>query len=276
VILRLARGLSNPARLLRSALVRLRLPVSTEVKLELDLYDRPNYAFGLHRAALQARALQLPAISGLEFGVGTGEGLLALERVAAEVEALTGVRIRLFGFDLGAGLPEPRDYRDLPYLYRGGFYRLDEARLRRRLTRAELILGDVADTVPAFLDGLDDLTCPPIGFVAFDLDYYSSTVAGLRVFEGDPSRCLPRVLCYFDDIANLDALQCEYTGELLAIHEFNRDHPDAKIAAITGFTASRIIPDVWNEKIMVCHLFRHPLYNRHILAQAEHYVPPIG
>jgi hypothetical protein len=40
----------------------------------------------------------------------------------------------------------------------------------------------------------------PIGFIAFDLDYYSSTMSALKVLDAEYKYLLPRVACYFDDI----------------------------------------------------------------------------
>lgn len=270
-LVRVAGWLANPPRLLQDALLHFKPDLPLETRLALDLFPRPNYAYGVYRAALQARALGIRELSALEFGVGRGEGLLALEAVAAEIDMHTGVRIAAYGFDLGEGLPAPHDYRDLAYLYAPGYYHMDVATLRSRLQRSELILGNVAETVPAFLQRKP----PPIGFVAFDLDYYSSTVAALQVFESHQERYLPRVLCYFDDIANEEALQTEYTGELLAVGEFNTQHPRVKIDRITGFEYSRLIRDVWNIKMYVCHFFDHPHYNTHIVKEAALYVPPI-
>jgi hypothetical protein len=271
-LLKLAGWLSNPPRLLQDALLHFRPDLPLQTRIALDLFPRPNYAYAVYRAAMQARALGLLAISAIEFGVGQGEGLLAMEAVASEIETATGVHIATFGFDLGEGLPAPQDYRDLPYLYAPGYYRLDLATLRARLTRSELILGNVEHTVPGFLQR--DL--PPLGFVAFDLDFYSSTVAALKLFDSaDSERYLPRVLCYFDDIANEQALQTEYTGELLALNEFNAQHPTIKIDRVTGFEYSRVIRDVWNIKMYVCHFFDHPRYNAHIIKEAADYVPPL-
>lgn len=271
-LLRVAGWLANPPRLLQEVLLHFKPSLPLETRLALDLFPRPNYAYGVYRAALQARALGLRELSALELGVGQGEGLLALEAVAAEIETHTGVRIATYGFDLGEGLPSPRDYRDLAYLYAPGYYHMDVATLRNRLKRSELIIGDVSETLPAFLLRKP----PPIGFIAFDLDYYSSTLAALHVFEGRQERYLPRVLCYFDDIANMEALQTEYTGELLAVRDFNVEHPRIKIDRITGFEYSRLIRDVWNIKMYVCHFFDHPLYNTHIVKEAALYVPPIN
>ena len=82
-----------------------------------------------------------------------------------------------------------------------------------------LCLGDIRYTVPTFVE---KFVPAPIGFVAVDLDYYSSTVDALKVFDLPESYMLPRVLCYFDDIVGEDhVLQNEFVGELLAIREFN-------------------------------------------------------
>jgi hypothetical protein len=256
----IARGLANPARVLRRVL-RLIPNLPTDVRVEFDLCDRPDYAYGLSRAAQQAKALGIPAISAIEFGVGDGAGLLVMESIAADIEASTGVQIGVFGFDTGKGLPEPQDFRDLPYLYERGSFPMDEGVLRQALTRAELFLGDVKDTVPSFLQNGD---FAPVGFISFDLDYYSSTISALEIFDGDLQRYLPRVLCYFDDISNAEALQCDYTGEMRAIGEFNGEHEDVKIDRIRGLAASRPIPLAWNELMFACHFFKHDLYGRHV------------
>jgi hypothetical protein len=61
------------------------------------------------------------------------------------------------------------------------------------------------------------------------MDYYSSTKAAMRIFDADDKYLLPRIWNYFDDIGgdNL-ALLSDYTGERLAIKEFNDSHPDKK------------------------------------------------
>ena len=57
--------------------------------------------------------------------------------------------------------------------------------------------------------------------MSFDVDYYSSTVDLLRIFDAHEEFLLPRVYCYLDDIIGDDwEIHCEYVGELLAIKEF--------------------------------------------------------
>src|SRR3954447_22040484 len=146
LLTQISRVLANPARLFRRLLMAVpNLPLSTRVAL--DLFDRPHYAYAVKAAADQAKALGVPSITAIELGVGTGRGLLALERIAQDVAVETGVGIEVVGFDAGSGPRPPADWRDLPYLYQGGFYAMDEAALRARLSSGQLVIGDVRDTV---------------------------------------------------------------------------------------------------------------------------------
>jgi hypothetical protein len=256
-----ARYLIQPTLMVRQAL-RHWPRVSFLRKLQWDALDRPEYAYGTYHAALQARALGQDAITVVEFGVGAGHGLIALESYAATVAQLVGVRIEVYGFDMGTGMPHPLDYRDLPYLWKPGFFKMDVEKLRQRLQAAELILGDVALTVPPFLRRP---RLPPIGFAAVDVDFYSSTMAALMAFDGTPARLLPRVFCYFDDIIGSDLeLHSPYAGELLAIREFNADHPLRKIAPIHGLSHKRLVSAPWHDQLFVLHAFDHPQYTTHI------------
>jgi hypothetical protein len=257
----LARVVFQPARLPREVIRRWPW-ASLDSKLKWDALDYPGYAYGLHQAAQQALALGLPRISAVELGVAGGRGLVALESHARAMKSRFGIDIDVYGFDLGSGMPEPHDYRDMPYIWKPGYFAMNEDVLRGRLQTAEVILGDVAVTVPEFLARPD---LPPIGFAAFDLDYYSSTVAALTLLEADPGLLLPRVLCYFDDVIGDDwELHSEYTGELLAITEFNARHSERKLAQIHGLQYKRAIAAEWHAKLFVLHDFTHPLYAQHI------------
>jgi hypothetical protein len=196
----------------------------------------------------------------IEFGVAGGRGLVALEKISTEIEQVTGVQIDVVGFDTGQGMPAPLDYRDLPHIWNQGFYLMDQKKLRTQLRKAQLVLGDVAHTTIAWLT-----TAPraPIGFVAFDLDYYSSTKDAFKIFSRDHEQYLPRVHCYFDDIASND-LGCmsEHVGELLAIREFNADHSARKIAKIEQLRLNRTRWETWQERMYAFHDFMHPDYTK--------------
>ena len=182
-----------------------------DLRVRFGVFPRPQYAFGVYYAADLAKRLGLPSISVIEFGVAGGRGLLALESIAELIGNELGVTIHVTGFDSGHGMPKPLDYRDLPHVWAGGFYAMDEDKLRATLSpKTELVLGDVAAVVGRWK------APAPVGFVAFDLDYYSSTKAALSLFEDAEERPhLPRVYCYFDDIIwPARACHNEYTGEL--------------------------------------------------------------
>jgi hypothetical protein len=206
------------------------------------------------------------SISAIELGVAGGRGLLALERIAKTVGDNLGIRIHVTGFDSGQGMPPAADYRDLPYVWGQGFYRMDVARLKAELSPdTELILGPLNDTIPSWTPK------GSIGFVAFDLDYYSSTKTALRLFENDdPSTRLPRTYCYFDDLVWPEhACHSEYTGELCAIREFNLEHDYKKICPIHMFRHYRAHQQAWNDQIYVFHDFMHPLYCKNITPSSE-------
>jgi hypothetical protein len=219
---------------------------------------RPNYTWSVLHSARIARTLGVPRISALEFGVAGGNGLVALEAAADAAEQCFGVGIDVYGFDTGGGIPTPRDHRDAPYLIAGGDFPMDVQRLRARLNRAELVLGLVEETVPAFMDR----DAAPVGFVSFDLDYYSSTMAAFALLEATPERLLPRVLCYFDDV--LGYPWGDINGERLAIHEFNAAHEQRKIDFIYGlryFLPAPYNVQPWTEAMYVAHAFDHPRYD---------------
>jgi hypothetical protein len=219
--------------------------------------SRPQYLWPVLHAAHSASALGIPAIAALEFGVAGGNGLLALERAARAATELSGTRIEIFGFDTGSGMPPPRDRRDAPWLVEESYFGMDEAALRARLTSAQLVIGDVGETVPEWQRG----DRPPVGFVSFDVDYYSSTVQALRVLDGDPERLLPRVPCYFDDLFGYG--WTDFVGERAAIDEFNAASADRKIAKIHGLRYELPPHEFqleWHEKLYVIHVFDHPRY----------------
>lgn len=238
---------------LRSGLMKLPAP-QYPFRDQLDLIgtSRPQYLWGTLCAAFHAKHLGLPRISVIEFGVAGGKGLLELERLAGIVEGLSGVGIDVYGFDTGTGLPKPQDYRDLPQMWREGSFGMDVPQLKGRLTRAKLVLGLVKETVPRFLAEQP----APVGFVAFDLDLYTSTMDAFEIFRGDPGRTLPRVTCYFDDI--LGYSYGDFNGERLAISDFNASRADRKISQIYGLRHILGRDDWWIDMAFMLHCFEHP------------------
>jgi len=97
---------------------------------------RPHFLWGALHGVNLAKALGLARISLIEFGVAGGNGLIALESIAETLEPIFGVTIDIHGFDAVAGMPKPRDYRDLPNLVPEGFYPMDQEKLQIRLKRS--------------------------------------------------------------------------------------------------------------------------------------------
>lgn len=232
----------------------------------------PQYGYGVVQAAALAGQLGYPAFSALELGVAGGNGLLALQDLATAHSTSSGVAIDVAGFDLATGMPPPLDYRDLPYIWQAGFFEMDELAIRRRLTTAQLHIGDVQDTIPAYLASGP----PPIGFISFDLDYYSSTVRAFSaLLDAEPNLFLPRVVCYFDDtVGPHHEMHSRFAGELLAIDEFNGAHRLRKLGQLHGLR-HKVAPNdgPWIEGIYILHLFDHARYNEYIFHRRNRQFP---
>jgi hypothetical protein len=158
--------------------------------------------------------------------------LLNLCILAERVKAATGVQARVVGFDTGQGMPPPVDWRDHPERFGAGDFQMDQALLTARLPpTCRLILGPVAETVPEFVQtGLTPAA--PLGFVAFDLDYYSSTKQAVPLLTDlDAAKYLFLPVLYFDDIVL--PYYSDWGGELLAINEFKRGTTDAQDSALS-------------------------------------------
>lgn len=257
------RALLSPQIVIRH-IIRSHSLGSVEFRLSMGALEKAQYAFGIKQAIYLASRLNHKKVSVLEFGVGTGRGLKLMEKYAAELGKPSGIDVQVFGFDLGSGLPPAADYRDLPYAWRSGDYSMDEKQLRRELKTAKLMLGDVRHTVPQFLEARP----APIGFISFDLDYYSSTIAAFRIFECPDEAILPRVVCYFDDLESDERqYHCEYVGERLAISEFNcRAGSHHKLCHTYIHSPTQKYPAPWRHQNWIYHRFSHPEYNTYIQA----------
>ena len=127
---------------------------------------------------------------------------------------------------------------------------MDQQALRQRLSdRATLVIGNVRETVPKFVSSAQ---YPPIGFVAVDVDLYSSAVDALQIFVLAGKRMLRRVPIYFDDIDFF--FNHKFAGKLLAIEEFNAAHPNLKIDQWRGIRKGRVFTESpWLDKMFVAH-----------------------
>jgi hypothetical protein len=229
----------------------------TRAKIDFDLVVRQQFAFSVLYAADLAKRRGYRAITAIEFGVASGAGLLNICQIADLVEKETGIRIAVAGFDTGTGMPRALDHRDLPELWQQGDFKMDEAALRARLPkRASLHVGPLEETIPQFMAAHS--VEAPIGFISFDVDYYSSTVQALQIFDADAKRYLPMVCTYLDDII-VDEIS-DWSGELAAIHEFNARNPMRKIAPFPFLREKRMFQRArWIGQIFLCHVHDHPL-----------------
>ncbi len=232
---------------------------SYRTKILFDLIIRQQHAYPLLRAAEEAKASGLDEVSVIEFGVATGAGLMNIASICEKLTRDTGVKFKIFGFDTGVGLPEPKDFRDHPEYYAQGDFKMDFEKLKGVLPKnCQLIIGDIAETISKFMEE----KIPPIAFVSIDVDYYSSTTACLNIFKGsDPTAYLPLVYLHLDDVELEN--HSEYTGELLACVEFSRENEKRKISRLNYLRNRMIFKNAaWIDKIFAVHVLDHPRRSR--------------
>ena len=257
----------HPLRLLFARrLIKWLRPPSYTARLAAGELERPHYAYCIFQAARLAHLLNYPRIIVIEFGCGGGNGLLNAEMHIREVMQLFPVDIELYGFDTATGLPQPQDYRDMPHYFQRGFYEMDRDALERKLTRAKLVIGDVKETCSRFFE---DYHPAPVGCMFHDLDFFSATKDAFGLLAADPSHFLPRIFTYFDDIIGDDIWLCnDFTGERLAIAEFNNEHSLQKFSKC--YYLPVVYPEAcWPHQVYVYHDFRHPKYNDFVGAQQQ-------
>lgn len=229
---------------------------SYRARIDWDLVVRPHYAYSILKAADIAREHDLGRVTLVEFGVASGGGLMNMAEIARRVTAITGVHFEIHGFDSGEGMPPAVDFRDHPDLYQQGDFQMDVDALRGALPENVVLhLGPLIESVHEFTA----IARPdaPIGFVALDVDYYSSTTTALQALHGHPENYLPLVVIYADDV-NLDQHNSA-CGELLAIAEFNAAARMRRIEQNPFLEHSRIFRRPgWLKQIYFGHVLDHP------------------
>lgn len=219
---------------------------------------RPHYETMLFECCAEAKKLGYREISVLELGVAGGNGIIALDNYKRKLQKHFDLNIRIYGFDTGEGLLDVSDHRDLPFLWRKGFYSGEKEKLQQK-TDSKIFYGDINDT----LDEFSRERPINIMLIIFDMDLYSSTKSFLRQVSRIQEFLCPRVYCYFDDIFTVGRQIDDTNGELLAIKEFNRENVDIKI----GFAFDSIndfkFPLARNS-LFTMHHFHHHDYNKFI------------
>lgn len=232
--------------------------------IDLNAASRPWYAYCAYNSALQAKKLGYKKISFIEFGVAEGNGILYLEKISDKIAKELNIEIEIYGFDTGEGLIKPKDYKDLPYFFKEGMYQMNFKKLKLKLKRAKLILGDVEKTIQNFFENYNPAT---IAAIFNDLDFYSSTLNSFKIFDFDIENFLPRVFCYFDDVVgSAEEMYSEFTGELLAINQFNKFHENSKICINRNLLHLDLS---WKNQIYYLHNFNHSKYTNFIYADEQ-------
>ena len=137
---------------------------------------------------------------------------------------------------------------------------MDRRKLEERLKTSHLHIGLVEKTVEDFKASNPS----PVAFIAFDLDLYSSTVHAFKLLTGCHEALLPRIHCYFDDI--MGKTFSDFTGERLAIAEFNKSSGQRKISIIPGLRHFLQPPHrgaMWPDMMFMAHIFDHPMYTNY-------------
>ncbi|HUD64480.1 MAG TPA: hypothetical protein VMQ17_07875 [Candidatus Sulfotelmatobacter sp.] len=225
---------------------------SWKTAVDFDALPYASYAVGLQIAARYAEMFGVEEFSAIECGVAGGTGLMTLATHAKHIPQCT----QIVGFDSGTGLPPPHDWRDMPWMCQSGDFPCDVDALRHRLNgSAELVLGDISDTFPAWIRGQH----LPVGFISIDTDYYSSAVSILKVLATcDVSQMLPIVSMYCDDVCIFSTPRC--VGELAAIADFNSSNlPRRFIDRCEWLPPDRAFKDAyWLRRMFDLYSFEHP------------------
>ena len=176
---------------------------------------RPHYETIVYEACKEAKKLGYREVSVLELGVASGAGILSLEKYCEKISILLDIKINIFGFDMGTGLPRTdRPIEDLGFYWKEGQFESKNFLSKK----SKIFYGDIEKTLNNFLSNKPAI----IAAIFFDLDLYSSTKKFLDKIKDMKNFLLPRTLCYFDDIYNPNNYISHFNGELLAIKEFNK------------------------------------------------------
>jgi hypothetical protein len=219
---------------------------------------RPHYETILLESTIEAKKLGYKEVSILELGVAGGNGIISLENYKKKIEKVTGVKINIFGFDYGEGLPTSNNKFDSPYFWSEGDYKMDKEKLKKKIN-SKIFFGGIDKTFHSFIE-----TNPStISAIFFDLDYYTSTKSFLNQIPKNKDFFSPRVYCYFDDVFTTHHHSNEHNGELLAIKEFNNENNEIKIGKSLADLNDFRFP-LGNNRFFMLHNFTHRDYLKNL------------
>ena len=235
----------------------LRVVITKYFSLKFKTF-RPHYESILYEGCLEAKKLGYNKVSVLELGVAQGNGILALEKYKKRIQKVLDIKIDIYGFDMGTGMPKTTIPEDLPFYWKEGQYKVDKELLKKN-SDSRIFYGNVKETVDDFVKIKPNTIC----CIFFDLDLYSSTIDFLDHIPKLSGYLLPRVLCYFDDLYNVYNYSGQFNGELKAINDFNKKDLDFKLDRSIDHIHSYKFP-LAKSVILTLHSFKHRLYNKYI------------
>ena len=238
--------------------------IKHSTKLFYDAVERPGYSYGIVNAVIQAKSLGYSSMSVLEFGVASGEGIKVMQKIQNDILKEYNFEIFIYGFDSSTGLPKSTNIKDQVYFWKESMFinsNSDYSKIENNQTK--IIIGNVENTASTFIDKFKP---PVIGFISFDLDFYTSTIGAFSLFNKTYiNNFLPRVECFMDDTASYNYLSANsQTGVLKAISEFNKNDEEIQILQKVGIGRSRKVISGWFDACFVIHFFSHEKYNEFI------------
>ena len=220
---------------------------------------RPHYETILLESCIEAKKLGYEEVSVLELGVAGGNGIIALEKYKKKIEKYLKLKINIYGFDSGEGLPRPNNIHDLPFAWKKGDYKIDKKKLESKIRKSKIFYGDIKNTVDDFLQ----INPKNIISIFFDMDFYTSTKDFLnQTFKLEKCFC-PRVYCYFDEVFSANHWLNEYLGERLAIKEFNEENEKFKIGLALDNVTDFKFP-LGKGALYILNNFNHKDYRNYI------------
>ena len=235
----------------------LRVAILKYLSLKYKVF-KPHYETILLESCKEAKKLGINNVSVLELGVAGGNGIIALEKYKKSIESYLKIKIDIYGFDTGEGMPRSNLKEDLIFVWKQGQYKINKDLIRKK-TNSKIFYGDVKNTINDFIKLNPNKICS----IFVDLDYYSSTKAFLDQINSLKKYLLPRVLCYFDDLHVPEKYISDVNGELLAINEFNSSNTSCKLGASIDHVMDFKFP-LAKSSVYMLHVFDNPDYNKFV------------
>ena len=110
---------------------------------------RPHYETVLYESCKVAKKLGHDDLCVLELGVADGNGILSLIKYKRIIENELNVKIKVYGFDLGSGLPEIKK-EDLPFFWKQGDYKSEGFEKLNNIKDVKIYQGDIKNTILDF------------------------------------------------------------------------------------------------------------------------------